>query len=64
MNAQFKGLYRGLLKVQQTEGLLSLWRGVNSVILGSGKATAGRNFTDDTLIFIIMLAIHLFYASL
>lgn len=37
VNGSFRGLYRGLLAVHTNEGLGSLWRGVNSCILGSGN---------------------------
>lgn len=35
-----KTLYQSLSKVSATEGLATLWRGVNSVILGAGPAHA------------------------
>jgi solute carrier family 25 iron transporter 28/37 len=39
-SAVASSLYQSLVKVSSGEGLMTLWRGVNSVILGAGPAHA------------------------
>jgi hypothetical protein len=39
-SAVASSLYQSLAKVSSGEGLMTLWRGVNSVILGAGPAHA------------------------
>lgn len=39
--AAYKGMLQGTYRIASTEGILSLWRGMSSVVVGAGTPCAG-----------------------
>ena len=43
-SAVYNGVIQGTYRMASTEGILSLWRGMSSVIVGAGEWSPGDHF--------------------